>query len=213
MGLQTDSRGDTPSFTSHTETSNTLNAAGSLPDNYKTSLRSLLHWGHFPLRVAFVNGITSGDHDMDTLVRNGFDEWVNAARGAVSYEVTANIRRADVIVTYDVVPSRPLNGERLGQTGFTFNPARKELARASMHLNVWAGMTRRDLARFENTAAHEFGHALGLNGHSPVPGDLMYYSSASSEGVTARDVNTLRLAYGGWERTAARTGDGKTKRM
>ena len=216
VGLQTGSRGDTPTFTSHTDSpgaSGTSNRTDSLPDNYKTSLKSLLHWGHFPLRVAFVNGIKSGDHDMDTLVRNGFDEWVNATQNAIRYEVVSNSNRADVTVTYDIVPARPLTGERLGQTGFTFNPARRQLVRASMHLNVWEGMTRRDLARFENTAAHEFGHALGINGHSPNPGDLMYYSSASSEGVTVRDINTLRLAYGNFERSVARATDSKTKRM
>jgi predicted Zn-dependent protease len=211
-GLQSSSRGDTP-FLSHTDGSITPIAARRLPDNYKTSLTNLLHWTHFPLRVTFVNGMASGNHDLDTLVRNGFDEWVNATQGAVCYEVVSNDRRADVTVTYDVVSSRPLNGERLGQTGFSFNPARKQLNRATMHLNVWEGMKRHDLARFQNTAAHEFGHALGINGHSPIPGDLMYYTSSSAEGVTDRDVNTLRLAYGRLDRTADRANDDKTKRM
>ena len=211
-GLQSSSRGDIP-FQAHAENPSTPISAHRLPDNYKTSLTNLLHWTHFPLRVAFVNGMTIGSHDLDTVVRSGFDEWVSATQGAVCYEVISNATHADVTVTYDVVPSRPFSGERLGATGFSFNPARKQLKRATMHLNVWDGMTRHDLARFQNTAAHEFGHALGINGHSPIPGDLMYYSSASAQGVTERDVNTLRLAYGQLARTAERTADTKTKQM
>lgn len=58
-----------------------------------------------------------------------------------------------------------------------------------------------------STAAHEFGHALGIQGHSDDPDDLMYPSETrfySADGerlpapdrpVTARDLNTLRACY------------------
>ena len=41
---------------------------------------------------------------------------------------------------------------------------------------------------------HEFGHAIGLWGHSPHPGDVSY-PTATAQRPTARDINTLRRLY------------------
>ena len=41
-------------------------------------------------------------------------------------------------------------------------------------------------------ARHEFGHALGIWGHSPEKSDVMYYSQvAEPPPISARDINTL----------------------
>ena len=45
-------------------------------------------------------------------------------------------------------------------------------------------------------ARHEFGHALGIWGHSPVETDVMYFSQvAEPPPISARDINTLKLIY------------------
>lgn len=196
---QTGSRGDVlPPFERRDASARSLDGG----DSYRASLTNVLHWGHFPLKVAFARRMTSGSQDLDQLAQNGFEQWTKATGGVVRFEFIGNREDADVVVTYDVLPARPGNGERLGQTGFSYNRSRLLLARATMRLNVWENMTRGDLLRFQNTAAHEFGHALGINGHSPDPDDLMYYSSSSSRGVTVRDVNTLSTAYGVFARRA-----------
>ena len=41
---------------------------------------------------------------------------------------------------------------------------------------------------------HEFGHAIGLWGHSPHPGDISY-PTATAQHPTARDITTLRKLY------------------
>ena len=169
-------------------------------DTYAEALMNELHWGHFPIRIAFTNSLSSDREKLDEIVQQGFNQWVKATQDEVKYEVVSSPARADVTVTYEVVPNRPFTGGKLGTTGFNYNKTRRQLFHADMHLNVWEGMTRRDLERFANTAAHEFGHALGINGHSPNPDDLMYFTSSQSEGVTARDLNTLRQAYGGFAR-------------
>jgi hypothetical protein len=48
---------------------------------------------------------------------------------------------------------------------------------------------------------HEVGHTLGLWGHSPEPGDIMFQtigdpSERVATGISARDKETLRLLYG-----------------
>ncbi|NEP88772.1 MAG: peptidase [Okeania sp. SIO2C2] len=43
---------------------------------------------------------------------------------------------------------------------------------------------------------HEFGHALGIWGHSPEKTDVMYYSQvAEPPPISARDINTLKRIY------------------
>lgn len=45
-------------------------------------------------------------------------------------------------------------------------------------------------------ARHEFGHALGIWGHSPEKTDVMYYSQvAEPPPISARDINTLKRIY------------------
>ena len=45
-------------------------------------------------------------------------------------------------------------------------------------------------------ARHEFGHALGIWGHSPEKTDVMYYSQvAEPPPISSRDINTLKRIY------------------
>ena len=57
-----------------------------------------------------------------------------------------------------------------------------------------------------NTALHEFGHTLGIMGHSENPNDIMYslkedseqpymFETAKFQGLSARDLKTLVLLY------------------
>lgn len=48
----------------------------------------------------------------------------------------------------------------------------------------------------QSAVRHEFGHALGLWGHSPNPQDVMFAAQVAQPGrVSARDVNTLMRVY------------------
>jgi len=45
-------------------------------------------------------------------------------------------------------------------------------------------------------ARHEFGHALGIWGHSPLQSDALYFSQVRNPPpISARDVNTLKRVY------------------
>ena len=163
--------------------------------NYAAQIEQLLHWRRFPLRVAFKNDVTLGGQRLAELAQDGFDLWTDGTNGVVTYEIVAPDDRPDVLVSFAMQKSAPRNLGTLGVTFVSFESQRKTLYRANIHLNIWPDMRRWDLRRFRLSAAHEFGHALGINGHSRNPDDLMYFSSGYSRGLTWRDLNTLKIAY------------------
>ncbi len=175
------------------------------PDyTHAPGLRALLHWERFPLRVSFPAGRLA-TRERKALALAGFDEWVQATRGAVSYEVVPTASPGDLTVIFLPHPSAvspPVGGLT------TLTRAGAVLKKAAMSLTE----RDEDPAAFQATAAHEFGHALGIDGHSDDPDDIMFPVMSLPRplvrndetdppppvrGVTRRDLNTLRAAYPG----------------
>lgn len=133
----------------------------------------------------------------------GFDQWVTATGGAVCYQLVPEQTGADVVVSISSQLALPKDARALGQTTLTFiGPV---MTHAALEL-----VERDDTpVQFQEICAHEFGHALGIDGHSDDPSDMMYpvlshsllqvgnpeidclYKSGS---VTSRDIETLAAA-------------------
>jgi predicted Zn-dependent protease len=126
----------------------------------------------------------------------------------LSYTVVDSDDPVDADITVRLLSGRnvPPDPHTVGQTS-TAVRGRRTLFRARMRLAT-GDLTPEALTE---AAAHEFGHALGINGHSDDPSDLMYGSSTRIlypttgsartrpsgriRRPTARDINTIKAAY------------------
>jgi hypothetical protein len=164
-------------------------------------VRGLRRWRRLPVRVYFDNGGAFSPARREAAL-DGFDEWAEATGGDIGWREVDDERDADVVVRFSPLPYLPPGRGTVGRTGVSvrrgyLNKARMELATGGV----------RSLPELTEVAAHEWGHALGIDGHSPDPDDLMYAVTtrvitndpdyrAPVRRPTSRDVATIRRAYG-----------------
>lgn len=155
----------------------------SFTPNYADNVDHLLTWSSFPLRVFFVRDTNYTQARQDIAIA-GFDEWVQATAGAIDYQVVNSSANADITVAFD-----PTTAD--GVTVLHFSGL--NLSKADMEIGI-KNIGSQDI---QCVAAHEFGHALGLDGHSDQQSDLMYpiHVVGTPCPLTQRDVNTLETGY------------------
>ena len=165
--------------------------------NYASSVR-LLHWPMFPLRVYFMQDseLTAA---RQALAVQGFNRWVQQTGGGTTYNVVTSAAVANVTVKFYQFTGGP--GDTLGITNVKYYDESSTIDSADIRLGV-----TNDAANDLVTDSHEFGHALGILGHSPVNRDLMYFEGNDqfTADITPSDLNTLLTAYcGNFNRSSA----------
>ena len=154
-----------------------------LAEDYYAALKTHTKWRKFPVTVFFVR-----DHEYSTTreqeARTGFSRWTEATRGFVAFKVVEIAKGADMLVRFD-----PNSDD--GYTTTTFTSGR--LVKAHVKVGVRRGWPH----DIQCVAAHEFGHALGINGHSNVVQDLMFptHNMGTAWQISQRDLNTLAAIY------------------
>jgi len=149
----------------------------------------LFHWERFPVRVHFVPN-THLTSQRKSLAQGGFSWWAPSLFGSMELEFVDDPAAADITVRFEPKGSTGFTGV----TQYTYN-ANGALVSADVTLNL-SYLT--NLSHIAPTAAHEFGHALGIGGHSANDADLMA-TAPKVIGLfrpTLRDENTMKTAYG-----------------
>jgi predicted Zn-dependent protease len=135
------------------------------------------------------------------MVRTSFDTWASASGDKLSWTEVPTSSEADVRVVWTDSVTQRSNGTEAGETN-----AFTQLNKATGH-GVIYGARMQLLTRLPNklfsdndmskTILHETGHALGLQGHSPNPTDIMYYAinAQQSAVLTTRDEATMAHLY------------------
>jgi predicted Zn-dependent protease len=159
-----------------------LTSASTFTD-YASRIKTHATWNSFPLSVYFVKD-ANYTASREKQACQGFARWTEATKGFVTYQVTGSRDSAQIMVQFD--PS-----SNNGYTTTNFKASRIRCA------SIRIGVERGRASDMKCIAAHEFGHALGVDGHSGDPSDLMYptHWMGTAWSVTRRDLNTLAALY------------------
>jgi Matrixin. len=160
-------------------------SADTFTPNYVPLLERLLYWERFPVTVYFERDANYSDY-YRTLALQGFDQWVEATGYVVRYRQVDSSDGAQIRVVF-----KP--DTRNGLTTYTYYPSSGKLISAKVEIGV-RGNNPIDI---RSVAAHEFGHAIGIGGHSQNPDDMMYPNFVSNVPlqITPSDLNTVKTAY------------------
>jgi tetratricopeptide (TPR) repeat protein len=135
---------------------------------------------------------TQWSYIKDQLVAEAFGEWERALHGKISFRETYDPNLTDIAVHWRTGfhDSSILGLERPNVI------SGKYLVEADIEITLTTDGKSIDNKKVKATALHEIGHALGMNGHSPYPGDLMFYSAQSGVyKLSPRDIRTIQLIY------------------
>ncbi|MGI4789675.1 MAG: matrixin family metalloprotease [Janthinobacterium lividum] len=159
-----------------------------------------LHWAQFPIRVYIQTSNTSQKAEAQTAL-SGLDEWVAASHGKIRYVLAASPGEADIAVKFEPVAYLSAETKTVGETTVIFSGL--ILKKASIRLAEGNSVP----GNLQSAAAHEFGHALGIQNHSDDPDDLMFPTETTHfsmlgdplfeppHAVTAHDLRLLRTCY------------------
>ncbi|MEW5820648.1 MAG: tetratricopeptide repeat protein [Cyanobacteriota bacterium] len=177
-------------------------------DNYidkVTEKGNVIRWqkAGFPLKVYFdarPKKVRQFLPEFVPAVKRGIDKWVKDTKGTISITYVDSPETADVKITWREILDSKLAGSDAG-TAYTAGVTTpeysgKELFAMSIILTTTDPNGKpHNPEDIEKVTTHEFGHAIGIMGHSESSGDIMFPNSQSDGQLTDRDINTITLLY------------------
>ena len=162
--------------------------------NYLQDIPTLRRWRQFPVTISFVRDSNYTSAAQQRALA-GFNFWLKRIPNGPTFAVISSSQMSDLTVSF-----YQFNSASDGVLGTTrvyssTNPSFiGTISHATMELGI-TGDNTLDIA----TAAHEYGHALGILGHSKNPDDLMYFQGNDDRSgqLTAADVNSMLTNYNG----------------
>lgn len=172
-------------------------------DNYIkkaiTSDGELVTWNttKMPLKVYFDNKYNVSDMYLNA-AKKALMTWENASEGLVKFLQINSSNYADIIITFEGMAMKTEN-QVLGFTKHSSSDSQINKVEITLYTlgPNYKKLTPTDVY---NVALHEYGHMLGIWGHSDDKNDIMYAlydtNAMSSEmSLSARDKNTISTLY------------------
>jgi predicted Zn-dependent protease len=155
-----------------------------------------------PVRV-FVKPTETNQLAVLPIIQESLDGWQQVLAGRLKFRQVMNPDEANIIIelrrgpltdpiahigrTEYHMPEEQLLEHRLNFVTITLNTGEGETSQQE------ADKSRRE--QIYRMALHEVGHAIGIWGHSPDPGDIMFAHPIASH-LSNRDIRTVRKLYG-----------------
>jgi hypothetical protein len=161
----------------------------------------LLRWPKrkMPLRVYLPRppeGLFPDAAAVQDSVRGGVLDWTDVAgEGLPRFEFVASAGEADIPIIWAAEPD---GNWYIAHCAYDVRPLSRRFGVSRIVVTGrGAGGRPADLHDLYAVVLHEMGHALGLGGHSPIPGDIMYrsVSATATAGLSDRDRATLTALY------------------
>jgi predicted Zn-dependent protease len=170
-------------------------ASGDYVDRVDTNPVGRLIWTQFPVKVFLDTAGSKAPRESVWLdaVRKAVGDWdkyLPLVEVSDSQAANITVRRASVPIQRD--PAGRIQPIRFAETKYGFYI---DVDRLQQRMTITLSPNQPDLSLLAG-AQHEFGHALGIWGHSDRQTDVMYFSQvAHPAGITDRDANTLKQLY------------------
>jgi len=133
------------------------------------------------------------DFIKDQVIADAFTEWQNCIGGSIRFKQTSVEKNANIRIHWRNGFDDP---NLLGLERPQLVMGGKYLLLADIQITLTENGKMIELPKLKAIALHEIGHALGMHGHSPYTGDIMY--PAILPGVSrlsSRDIETMREMY------------------
>jgi len=120
--------------------------------------------------------------------------WEEASEGKVKFKKVNSPNDADIKLKWIYKLMHSNRSRQIGEANLVRMEAGEFHVEIVIFLRDFTTMKLLECDTLQAAILHELGHALGLWGHSPNPGDVMFYSAAATK-PTEHDVATLRKVY------------------